>query len=126
MAEGLPTLVWAAKFEALSDYFLTDTLLPTTKNTSCAQPVSGFVGITGQTCDWQIARQLVCQARIPVILAGGLSPENVKDGIRMVAPAGVDSCTATNQLDPQGRPVRFRKDRERVREFVREARRAAG
>ena len=126
MAEGIPTLVWAARFEALSDYFLTDTLLPTAKNVSGAQPVNGFVGITGQTCDWKIARQLVRQARIPVILAGGLSPENVKDGIRMVAPAGVDSCTATNLVDTQGRPIRFRKDRDRVRQFIREARRAAG
>jgi phosphoribosylanthranilate isomerase len=126
LAEGVPTLVWAARFEALSDYFLTDTLLPTTTNVSGAQPVNGFVGITGQTCDWQIARELVRQARIPVILAGGLSPENVKDGICMVAPAGVDSCTATNQVDTQGKPIRFRKDRERVRQFIREARRAAG
>ena len=126
MAEGIPTLGWAARFEELSDYFLTDTLLPTTMDASCAQPVNGFVGITGQTCDWEIARELVRQARIPVILAGGLSPENVKDGIRMVTPAGVDSCTATNQVDTQGRPIRFRKDRERVRHFIREVRRATG
>jgi phosphoribosylanthranilate isomerase len=123
-ADTVPTLALAARFEALSDYFLTDTLLPTTINASCTQPVSGFVGITGQTCDWPTARELVRRAGIPVILAGGLSPENVKAGIREVTPAGVDSCTATNQMDAQGRPIRFRKDRERVRQFVRAVRQA--
>jgi len=60
---------------------------------------------------------------IPVILAGGLSPENVAAGIGKVRPAGVDTCTATNAVDDLGRPVRFRKDPEKVRRFVAEARR---
>ncbi len=122
-ADPLATLALAAKFEPFSDYFLTDTLLPPQATSSGVQPVDGFVGITGQTCDWQVARALVDQARIPVILAGGLSPENVHTGIATVAPAGVDSCTATNQLNAEGRSIRFRKDRERVRAFVRAARR---
>jgi phosphoribosylanthranilate isomerase len=58
-------------------------------------------------------------------LAGGLSPENVYDGIRFVKPAGVDSCTGTNRRDHQGRPIRFKKDMERLRRFVEETRRAA-
>ncbi|MBL0715744.1 MAG: hypothetical protein JJV98_18820 [Desulfosarcina sp.] len=124
MSNAVPTLALAAKFEAWSDYFLTDTLL-SAANAPVEQPVSGFVGITGQTCDWQVARELVRQARIPVILAGGLSPENVHAGIATVASEGVDSCTATNQVDRQGRPIRFRKDRGRVRRFVQEARRPA-
>ena len=125
MTAAVPTLALAARFEAFSDYFLTDTLLPTDNSASPSQPVNGFVGITGQTCDWDMARRLVRQARIPVILAGGLSPENVRAGIDRVVPAGVDSCTATNQVDAHGRPIRFRKDRARVRQFVREARRTA-
>ena len=60
------------------------------------QPVEGFVGITGKTCDWIAARRLVESSRIPVILAGGLSPENVYEGILAIRPAGVDSCTLTN------------------------------
>ena len=60
-----------------------------------------------------------------MILAGGLSPENVYDAIVHVAPAGVDSCTCTNTLDRHGNPVRFKKDVARVRCFVDEARRAA-
>ena len=41
-----------------------------------------------------------------------------------MGPHGVDSCTRTNQLDPQGKPVRFKKDLEMVGRFVREARRS--
>jgi phosphoribosylanthranilate isomerase len=103
---------------------LTDTLLPSTGNTARDQPVQGFVGITGETSDWHTARELVVHTRIPVILAGGLSPENVEAGITTVQPAGVDSCTATNQVDSQGRPIRFRKDRSRVLRFVAAARQA--
>ena len=121
-AEAVPTLALADELEAFCDYFLTDTLLLPNTSGTVAQPVDGFVGITGKTCDWQMARALVRQARIPVILAGGLSPENVKAGISMVTPAGVDSCTATNRRDSEGRSIRFSKDRERVRQFVSAAR----
>jgi phosphoribosylanthranilate isomerase len=118
------TLPLAEMFEGVSDYFLTDTVLSTAGNLS-PQPVEGFVGITGQTCHWETARELVGRSPIPVILAGGLSPENVYDGIRFVKPAGVDSCTGTNRRDHQGRPIRFKKDMERLRRFVEETRRAA-
>lgn len=121
---GVPTLLLADLFEPVSDFFLTDTVL-STGPTVTNQPVDGFVGITGQICHWEIARELVSHAKTPVILAGGLSPENVYDGIRFVKPAGVDSCTRTNRLDDQGRPIRFKKDIERVRHFVEETRRAS-
>lgn len=120
----MPTFSLAELFQPVSDYFLTDTVLstgPTLKD----QPVEGFVGITGQTCHWEIARDLVTRSQIKVILAGGLSPENVYEGARFVRPAGVDSCTRTNRLDEQGHPIRFQKDMARVRSFVAEARRAA-
>jgi phosphoribosylanthranilate isomerase len=118
------TLPLAEMFERVSDYFVTDTVLATGGNLS-PQPVDGFVGITGQTCHWETARELVRRSAIPVILAGGLSPENVYDGIRLVKPAGVDSCTGTNRRDHQGRPIRFKKDMERLGRFVEETRRAA-
>jgi phosphoribosylanthranilate isomerase len=86
--------------------------------------VNGFVGITGLTCNWTIARKLVDSANIPVILAGGLSPDNVFNGIINVKPAGVDSCTQTNACDMQGNPVRFKKDMAKVKRFVEESRRA--
>ena len=83
-----------------------------------------FAGITGQTCDWNMARCLVQTSRIPLILAGGLSPDNVAEAISRVEPAGVDSCTLTNARDNLGRPIRFRKDADKVKAFVDEARQA--
>ena len=59
---------------------------------------------------------------IPVILAGGLSPENVADAIRAVGPWGVDSLTHTNHFLPGGG---FRKDPQRIQAFVTAARGAA-
>lgn len=110
----VPTLELARLLEAASDWFLTDTLLVD----GSEQPVQGHVGITGKVCDWEMAATLVNQSTIPVILAGGLSPENVAEGLKKTGPAGADTCTATNLLGADGRPVRFRKDPEKVRRFV--------
>ncbi|MFH0729224.1 MAG: hypothetical protein V2B19_23135 [Pseudomonadota bacterium] len=116
---AVPSLILARRFEEISDYFLTDTLMvDTTSLLEGQQPVSGFVGITGLTCDWDVAAALVQQSAIPVILAGGISPENVADGIARVRPAGIDSCTRTNAVDEKGRPIRFRKDMDKVRKLV--------
>lgn len=120
-------LALAARMEPWSDYFLTDTVIGGESATVDAdQPVAGFVGITGITCDWLVAAQLVAQSRIPVILAGGIAPENVAAGIRQVRPFGVDSCTCTNAVDQVGRPIRFKKDLARVEALLSETRRAAG
>ncbi|MDL1981809.1 MAG: hypothetical protein LWX02_10130, partial [Deltaproteobacteria bacterium] len=106
-------------------YFLTDTLLVQSSGSGLKnQPVEGFVGITGRTCDWDVAADLVESSSIPVILAGGLAPDNVFDGIKRVCPAGVDSCTGTNSLDFKGKPIRFQKDLEKVKRFVEDTRRA--
>jgi phosphoribosylanthranilate isomerase len=101
---------------------MTDTVLGI--QGGATEPVAGFVGITGETCDWEIAAWLVGISPRPVIIAGGLSPENTFDAIARVRPAGVDSCTRTNALDAQGLPIRFRKDIKKVRFLVEEARRA--
>ena len=115
----VPTLDIARLFEPTSDYFLTDTLLlnnPVSEDDS--QPVRGFVGITGQTCSWHTAAKLVAASRIPVILAGGISPGNVAEGILAVRPDGIDSCTKTNALDDRGSPIRFKKDLKKVEKLV--------
>jgi len=125
-AQRVPTLEIARLFEPVSDVFLTDTLIVGVDDQEKKQPVSGFVGITGLTCDWVMAAKLIEQSTLPVILAGGLSPENVYDAILATRPAGVDSCTRTNRLGPDGQPIRFKKDLDRVRMFVDETLRAAG
>ncbi len=108
-------------FGEISDYFLTDTIFSIEDK---LQPVPGFVGITGKTCEWELAAHLVEISEIPVILAGGLSPENVYDAILKVKPFGVDSCSNTNILDENGKPVRFKKDLAKVKNFVEEIKRA--
>ena len=114
---NFPTLKIARELEPVSDIFLTDTWLG-------KEPVKGYIGITGKTADWEMARELVLQSNIPVILAGGLSPENVYNALMKVSPAGADSCTHTNRVDREGRPIRFEKDFSKVEEFVKETRRA--
>jgi len=116
---SVPTLELGKMFEPASDFFLTDTMLSDdTETVRDSQPVRGFVGITGQTCDWQTAAALVENSKIPVILAGGISPENVAGGILQVRPQGVDSCTQTNALDDNGFPIRFKKDIKKVEKLV--------
>ena len=75
------------------------------------------VGATGETHDWNISQNIVRLSTAPVILAGGLSTENVAGAIRMVNPWGVDSNTSTNI---PGSP--FLKDIERIRAFVKAVR----
>jgi phosphoribosylanthranilate isomerase len=48
------------------------------------------VGGTGITHDWGISAQIVKHVSTPVILAGGLTPANVRDAIRRVQPWAVD------------------------------------
>lgn len=110
-----PSLQMAEAFEHISDLFLTDTWREDA-------PVEGFVGITGETVDRKIAQELVQKSVIPVILAGGLSPLNVKDALQTVRAAGADSCTLTNRVDHLGSPIRFEKDFGKVGDFVKAVR----
>lgn len=80
-------------------------------------PRTGASGATGRTHDWRISRRLVERSRRPIILAGGLTPENVRQAILEVQPAGVDAHTGVE--DPGGR-----KSRAKVERFVAEARAA--
>lgn len=101
---------------ALAFAAVADTLLLDTK-------VEGMpgVGATGRTHDWAISRRIVEQVgdRAEVILAGGLTPENVAAAVQATRPAGVDSNTGTNV--PGDRVI---KDMDRVARFVRHARAA--
>ena len=121
----IPSLEISNWFEPVSDFFLTDTMLVSQSGIQDdTQPVDGFVGITGRTCNWDIAAGLVAASRIPVILAGGVSPANVIDGIERVRPAGVDSCTLTNAHDENGFPIRFKKDLRKVKMLIDKVRQA--
>lgn len=115
MAQDFPTLEIARTLEPASDLFLIDTWLE-------KEPVQSFIGITGRPADWDLSRELVRQSDIPVILAGGLSPENVFEALLKVCPYGADSCTHTSEVDRDGKVIRFQKDFRKVQEFVKEVR----
>lgn len=69
----------------------------------------GTPGGTGGTFDWEIGRQVgKCG---PVILAGGLTPENVADAIRTVRPAAVDVASGVEAAPG-------RKDPEKLKAFI--------
>lgn len=87
------------------DAFITDT----------HDPATGATGATGKTHDWNISRRLVEISPRPVMLAGGLNPQNVRQAILQVHPAGVDAHTGVE--NDSGR-----KDREKVKTFVAQAR----
>ena len=80
-------------------------------------PPTGACGATGRTHDWSVSRKLVELSSRPVILAGGLMPDNVRQAIQQVRPAGVDAHTGVE--GPDGR-----KDPAPIRRFVAEARAA--
>lgn len=61
------------------------------------------LGGTGRTHDWSVSRVIRERAIIPVFLAGGLRPDNVRAAIDAVAPFAVDVCTGVRTngaLDP--------------------------
>jgi phosphoribosylanthranilate isomerase len=68
-------------------------------------------GGSGQTMDWSVARDVA--ARLPIVLAGGLTPENVGEAVRLVRPWGVD---VSSGVETGGQ-----KDTEKIGAFVRAA-----
>jgi phosphoribosylanthranilate isomerase len=76
---------------------------------------AGQYGGTGQTTDWDLARRAAGSHRI--ILAGGLTPENVGAAVRLVRPYAVDVASGV-----ESRPGK--KDPAKLAEFLQEVRRA--
>lgn len=76
--------------EAVAVAPLVDALLLDSGNQSLVVKV---LGGTGRIHDWTLSRQIREQVNIPIFLAGGLSPENVRRAIEEVGPFGVDICS---------------------------------
>jgi phosphoribosylanthranilate isomerase len=70
-------------------------------------------GGTGQVIDWQLAAEAAKAASI--LLAGGLTPDNVEKAIQAVRPYGVDVSSGVERGPGQ-------KDHEKVRAFIRAVR----
>lgn len=72
---------------------------------------AGKVGGTGAVHDWSVSRAAV---DVPVILAGGLTPDNVRDAVKSVLPYAVDTASG---IETDGM-----KDENKICRFIREAR----
>ncbi|KAI0685414.1 N-anthranilate isomerase [Cytidiella melzeri] len=106
----------------LNNFVLLDAVLPGSAN--------GLSGGTGQRVDWQLAKRVVESSEVggcgasnadvneypmPIMLAGGLTPENVREAVETVRPWAVDVSGGVEVEGGQG------KDVEKVRAFVRAA-----
>jgi phosphoribosylanthranilate isomerase len=92
-----------------------DAILLDSGNRSAAIKV---LGGTGKVHNWDISRQIVKQLKIPVFLAGGLHPDNIKLAIQSVNPFGIDICSGVrtnNQLDEKKLGELFKNIRETAR-----------
>jgi phosphoribosylanthranilate isomerase len=89
-----------------TDYILLDSYVP------------GQPGGTGETFNWDLAAE-ARELGKPIILAGGLTPENVARAVRVVQPFAVDVSSGVESTPGK-------KDRQKMRDFVAAVRGAAG
>ncbi len=78
----------------------------------------GQYGGTGITFDWQSLQNFTSQSNIPVMVAGGLTPENVGTAISLLLPNGID---VSGGVETNGK-----KDIKKIQEFMIAARKAEG
>ena len=79
---------------------------------------AGEFGGSGRTFPWELARRFVeANPQLRIVLAGGLTPENVAEAIATVRPFGVDVTTGVESSPG-------RKDYGRLRDFISASRRA--
>ena len=100
--EGSDALDLVHHYENFVHSFLLDSGTP-----GAAVPI---LGGTGRTHDWAVSAQIVRSTRRPVFLAGGLTPVNVVEAIRVVRPYGLDICSGVRS---EGRL-----DIEKLRSYV--------
>ena len=101
------TIALARSYDGIADFLLLDSYKSGDRQ----------IGALGVTHSWELDRRIIESVRIPVIIAGGLGPENVREAIRSARPAGVDSKTKTDKSDGS-----HTKDLQKVSAFVAAAR----
>jgi len=111
---GFP--VWIRAVRVQGEHSLTQALQFETPHLLLDAWSDGSYGGTGRHVDWtSAARFVIAQPSRILILAGGLSPENVGDAIRAVRPHAVDVASGVESTPG-------RKDIRRIRDFVRAVR----
>ena len=95
-----------ARYDDVADAVLLDSLTET------------GAGGTGETVDWERTKGVLTDLDAPVVLAGGLTPENVAEAVDTVSPFGVDVASGVERDGECGV-----KDHDAVRAFVTNARR---
>lgn len=76
--------------------------------------IAGKTGGTGCVHDWDLSRKIAEETELPLILAGGLKPENVQEAIRVVSPYAVDTASG---VETSGK-----KDAAKIKKFIEEVR----
>ncbi len=71
-------------------------------------------GGSGIVHDWRISKEIIEEVEIPVLLAGGLNPENVKDAIDATKPYGVDTASGVESYPGV-------KDYKKVNDFIKKS-----
>jgi phosphoribosylanthranilate isomerase len=79
----------ASEWDDCVDAILLDTISKTEQK----------VGGTGKPHDWSVSAEIVRLLHVPVILAGGLDPDNIQDAIKAVQPFAVDVNSGTKGPD---------------------------
>jgi phosphoribosylanthranilate isomerase len=97
----------AQAYDGVADVLLLDSYNPGDRQ----------IGALGVSHSWDLDRRIVQGVRTPVIIAGGLGPENVGAAVAVSHPVGVDSKTCTDKVDGS-----HAKDLAKVQAFVRAAR----
>ncbi len=100
-------------YEAVSDFFLIDTKIPTATD----------IGATGLAHDREIDKAIVESTNVPCIIAGGLDANNVAQAIGITHPYGVDSFSLTN-YDDERENTKGYKDPAKVKAFIEAAKNA--
>ncbi|PAV10557.1 N-(5'-phosphoribosyl)anthranilate isomerase [Methanosarcina spelaei] len=71
-------------------------------------------GGTGCVHDWTLSRRISEETQLPLILAGGLKPENVREAVRVVSPYAVDTASGVETCG--------KKDAVKIKSFIEEVR----
>jgi phosphoribosylanthranilate isomerase len=83
------SIALARSYDGIADFLLLDS----------SKSGDRQIGALGVTHSWELDYRIIESVRIPVIIAGGLGPENAREAIRSARPAGVDSKTKTDKSD---------------------------